>query len=198
MHGDYADLRFQGRKVTVRRAGAQDIAGVPTVLYDARTPTPVAGRPASLPVDQVARLNGGRLPLGVSPAPDGTVPVQYTGARVFTVALEPRTGRVVDVRGTETVTAAAVAGEDVVALADPVSSASNGLPTAARNQAAATAATAIGQLDDRLALGRAALACLLLAGPALLGALALTAAARRTTTPTPAPQPDPAGILVES
>ena len=92
VHGDYADLRFQGRTVTVRRAGTQDIAGLPTVLDDARTPTPVTGRPASLPVGQVARLNGGRLPLGVSPAPDGSVPVQYTGARVFTVALETRTG----------------------------------------------------------------------------------------------------------
>jgi high-affinity iron transporter len=166
--------------VTVRRTGVRQYAGVAGDVYRATLPEQVTGRAPRLNVTQLARVNGGRLPLGVHPGADGKVAVRYPGSRVLEVMVEPRTGRVVDLHWTETVRAEAVhTTVGTVPLADPVASGTAALPATARAQAASAAAQDVQRLDRRAGMLAGAWACLACALVALLGAAGVVVGGRR-------------------
>src|SRR4051794_34001551 len=50
--------------IRLTRTGSARPAGVTTDVYRARIPAAATGRPTSLPAAELARLNGGRLPIG--------------------------------------------------------------------------------------------------------------------------------------
>ncbi|MEU6173733.1 iron uptake transporter permease EfeU [Streptantibioticus parmotrematis] len=182
--------------ITLRRVGTQAHAGVETAVYRASRPgSAAAGRPATVTWEQAAALNGGRLPLGVRPATGGgpTVSLTYADTDDLTVWIAPRTGRVVDLRWTETVTGA-LTGTQVgtVGLDQPVATASGGLPADVVAKASAAARHDAHTLDLRAGLLAWA------AGLAVVAALALVTAAvaafgRRSGAAAPegAPVPEP-------
>ena len=66
-------------------------------------------------------LNGGRLPIGLhTTGTGGTARVSYADADRLTVWVEPRTGRVLDLRWSETVTATVVAQVGALPLDAPI------------------------------------------------------------------------------
>ena len=143
--------------ITVRFSGTTRLDGVLTSTYSTtRTRTGAAGRASTLTYAQLAKLNGGRLPLGVAPrtatgttSTTGTVAVAYTGSTVLTVSVELRTGRVLQLTWTHTVRASAVnTPVGTVPLSTPVASARSTFP-AQVTAAAVTAARADLAAADR-------------------------------------------------
>lgn len=126
--------------------------------------------------------------------------VQYTDTSVLTVWVEPRTGRIVDLRWTETVLAT-LTGTQVgtVPLDRPVASAASALPAAAASSAGSAARRDLSLLDRRSGLIADAEAAGTVAVIALLGTVFLLltgcrdrraaqpAAAVTHITPDPAP-----------
>jgi hypothetical protein len=146
-------------------------------MYRAEVPATGGARPATLPAAEVARLNGGRLPIGVGSS--ASYPVTYRAARTLSVWLDVRTERVVDLVWSERVTAT-VAGR--YPLPTPVVEARQALPAAAATGALDTARTAGAQLDRRGVLQALAVWCGVLAGLALLAAVGFAVAGRRSVT----------------
>jgi high-affinity iron transporter len=107
--GEHATIRGTGpgtdgsRDLAASRTGSADLAGVGTDVYAVDRPVPVTGRPATLSYDELAALNGGRLPLGVGRG-GGTVKVGWTGREVGTFWLATGTHRIVDVSWQRTTT----------------------------------------------------------------------------------------------
>jgi high-affinity iron transporter len=97
--------------LTAKRAGQQPRGGYQADVYTATAPSaPVTNRPATLTYAEVAKLNGGRLPLGVNSADvaaNKSVAVTYTDTDAATFWVEPGTGRVLDLQWHETVTTVA-------------------------------------------------------------------------------------------
>lgn len=188
----------QAAPITVHRTGSARHSGVTTDVYSATRPgTAAASRPTSLSYAQVAALNGGRLPLGVRTTDaNAAVRVRYTDTSVLTVWIEPRTGRVVDLRWTESVLAT-LTGTQVgtVPLDRPVATASAAMPADASAAAANAARHDLSALDRGSSLATGAAAAGTVALIALLGALFLAVTARRERrapevtqiTPTPSP-----------
>jgi len=132
-----------------------------------RATIPGRARTTRLPVRTAARLNGGRMPLGVAAA-HGTVGATVRTDRVATVVVEPDTRRVLSVRWTETETASLTGSSgQAIAVAKPVDSASTS--TSAVDQRAALAAATADQTTLEHRTHRLAVAWLL----GLLGAAAL-------------------------
>ncbi|HEU5332257.1 MAG TPA: iron uptake transporter permease EfeU [Actinocrinis sp.] len=162
--------------IVARRTGSASRGGIAVDVYSATVPgAGAAGRPATLTYDQAAQLNGGRLPLGVRPAAgagsaDAAVRLEYTDSDVLTVWVEPRTGRVIDLRWTETVRATLV-GTPVgaVPLDAPVAAASLSLDPRTASGAAAAARGDLDALDQHSAMVAAARACALVALLGLAG-----------------------------
>jgi high-affinity iron transporter len=171
--------------ITLRRTGSGQHDGVATDIYTASRPgTAAADRPARLSFTQVAALNGGRLPLGVRGTDaNATVAVQYSDTSTLTAWVEPRTGRVVDLRWTETVLAT-LTGTQVgaVPLDRPVASAASGLPAATAASAAGAARHDLSALDRRSALHAGAEAAGAVAVLALLATVLLAVTGRRRRT----------------
>ena len=166
------DLGSGVATVVAHRTGTEKHGGVSTSLYTATQIGPVAagqsgqsgqsGQPgqAALPAevtyDQAAALNGGRLPLGVRPsaqsgvAASGTVHVAYAVSKAVTAWVEPRTGRVVDLRWTTTTTAT-LTGTPVgdVVLDRPVATASDGIASFEAEAASDAARHDLSALDRR-------------------------------------------------
>jgi high-affinity iron transporter len=93
--------------LTAKRTEAAQHGGLRVEVYSVTTTSDeVPGRPATITYADVAKLNGGRLPLGVrstdvtSGAP---VAVTYAATDAGTFWVEPRTGRVIDLQWRETV-----------------------------------------------------------------------------------------------
>jgi high-affinity iron transporter len=168
--------------ITVHRTGSAQHAGLATDVYTASVPgNSSAGRPTQLTYEQVAALNGGRLPLGVRTSDAGaTVQVQYTDTSVLTAWVEPRTGRVVDLRWTEQVLAT-LTGTQVgtVPLDSPVATGTAAMPAAASAAAASAARAGLSALDRRSALTAGADAAGTVAVLALLGLASLLLTGRR-------------------
>ena len=179
---------------TFRLANAGSIrhAGVLTERYEARVPAGADGRAATLAAADLARLNGGRLPIGVGSA--DRYPVTYADRLVLTAWIDPRTGRVVDLAWSERVTAA-VRG---YALARPVAAGRSGLGATAVTAAARAARSDGDRLDERRVVLAGAAAAGVLAGVALLAAAGLLLAARRRPAVTPVAKPSPAAELARS
>ncbi|WP_375485343.1 iron uptake transporter permease EfeU [uncultured Jatrophihabitans sp.] len=150
-----------------------------------------AGRPAALPAERVAALNGGRLPLSAVRTSSGDIAVIYRDAATLTVWLDSRTDRVLDVRWTERVVAAVRTASDTEALARPVASATVALPASAVSAAATQARADHATLGHRSVLQTLVGWCTALAVVALLLALGFALAARRRVAaeePTARPQ----------
>jgi high-affinity iron transporter len=98
----------QPQQLQAHRGGAQQFDGLPAVNYTATTTRTTQGdaadgRPASLTLGEVAKANGGRLPLGA--APSGTdfstpVAISYQDVTTYTIAVEPSTNRVLSLQRT--------------------------------------------------------------------------------------------------
>ncbi|ACU72786.1 iron permease FTR1 [Catenulispora acidiphila DSM 44928] len=157
-----APLAGQGTAATTvsaKRTGTEQHEGISTDVYTAASSGPDATRPTAVSLEQAAALNGGRLPLGVrgtgqnSAAATGTVHVSYTDSTALTFWIEPRTGRIVDLRWTDT-TRATLTGTAVgdVPLDQPIATADHGLTPAAAGAAAAAARHDRSSLDDRSAV----------------------------------------------
>jgi high-affinity iron transporter len=161
----------ESREYRLAHTGSSDGDGLVLEVYSATSAAPAAGR-ATLPVDRVAALNGGRLPIGVLPH-DGRTTVRYVDDRTLTVTVEPATDRIVRLEWTEArrVRATGTSGQ-VVTLTSPIATARSGLSAGAVATARAAATADLARVDERS--GRLALAWLggLLGGAAALGALA--------------------------
>ena len=125
-----------------------------TDVYAASLPgTAASSRPAQLTYAQVAKLNGGRLPLGIrAPSetdvsvPADTVDVRYADTVTLTAWVEPRTGTVVDLRWQEAVRVSAInTPVGSVPLEEPIAEGTRAFPS----QVAAQAATTAHQADQR-------------------------------------------------
>jgi high-affinity iron transporter len=82
--------------------------GVAVEVLTRRSVSAATGLPAQVTAEQLRRLNGGRLPLGVS-APESTRPVTLTYRQtvVDTLFVDPATSRLVDASRRTTVSATA-------------------------------------------------------------------------------------------
>lgn len=191
-HGDSAVVRTQQqqpseqqvgpvRSFTVKRSAAQQHAGLPTDVYTTTVDAePPSGLPATLSVDRIAGLNGGRLPIGLQPPADSTVPAQYQTQNRLTVWVEPHTGRVVDLAWTEDVQVA-ITGDNgrTFPLQQPITHAVAGLPDAGVQAAVAAVSADHADLRQRRDLTAAAWCCGVVAVLALVGGLGMTLGRRR-------------------
>jgi high-affinity iron transporter len=155
-------------EVTVRRGTPQEHSGIAVDEYTGSTSAAApSGRPTTLSYDQVAKLNGGRLPLGVQ-ASAASAPVSYQDTLAATFWVQPDTGRVIDASWTRTATTTAHLSVGPVVLPAATTTATSRFDPAA----VSTAVTAADHdLDARslrsgltaLAIGLGVLAALLLA-----------------------------------
>ncbi|GAB2488507.1 FTR1 family iron permease [Jatrophihabitans fulvus] len=178
-------------RLPLRRAGAQDRAGLPTERYSGR----IVGAssydgPATLPVERVAQLNGGRLPTGIR-ITDGSIPVRYRSGTTVTVWVDPRTDRLVDVRWTRQVLAVAGTAANNAQLDRPVTGRTAGTSDATVRSAAQAARAAHDDGTRRSQLLTAAVWCAVVALLAVLTAVAFALTGRRRTDPAPAREPTP-------
>ena len=145
----------QAASIGVHRTGSEAHSGLATDVYTASRPgTAAADRPKVLSYQQIAALNGGRLPLGVrASGTSASVAVQYSDTSVLTLWVEPRTGRIVDLRWTETILAT-LTGTQVgaVSLDQPVATATSKLSTTAASSANAAAQHDLAAIDRRSSL----------------------------------------------
>ena len=144
--------------IALQAGGTARLDGVLVDTYrTTRTSTGADGRASTLTYAQLAKLNGGRLPLGVAPrtatgaaSTTGTVAVRYTSSTVLTISVEPRTGRVLQVKWVQTVLASAVnTPVGTVPLSTPVATASSTLPAQIGAAALAAARSDLADLDRR-------------------------------------------------
>jgi high-affinity iron transporter len=176
--------------------GSAARAGITTETFRANVPAaPPAGRPGTLPAAEIARLNGGRLPIGLGAS--AQYPVGYRSALTLTAWLDTRTGRIVDLAWAERVTAAVRTAAGSQALPVPVVSARTALPARAVTAAAAAAHDARSTLDTRSLLLAPAWCAGVVAAAALLAAAGFQLAGRRRPEPVVGAGP-PQGALVRS
>jgi high-affinity iron transporter len=161
-----------GTDLAIHRVGATSLGGVGVDRYTgtAERPATDAGWPATMSRVAVARLNGGRLPLGLSPSSRGRIPVTYTEAVTVNAAVEPRTQRLVDLTWTRRVDVTLNGAAGTIPLDHPIRRSVQSLPAASVSAALVAARSDLGRLDTRADLrgagaGLAGLAgCLLLVG----------------------------------
>jgi hypothetical protein len=163
------------RVVRLRRSGSVTVAGTSLPEYSLTQDLPVTDRPTRLSAAAVARLDGGRLPLGVGRA--GSLHLRWAARQVTEVAVSGR--RVVSLQVMRSTTAAVVTslggGSQTVPLDRPVSSTTSTWPTAtvaaamaAARHDADIATTRDDMVDGGWAAGVVALALLALAAGARL------------------------------
>ena len=180
--GSSAASTRQAASIGVHRTGSEVHSGLSTDVYTASRPgTAAADRPKQLTYQQIAALNGGRLPLGVrAQNANASVDVQYSDTSVLTLWVEPRTGRIVDLRWTETVLATLTDTQvGAVSLDQPVATATSKLPSAAASSASAAAQHDLAAMDRRSSLLAGAWTTGTLAAIALLVAFLLALLTRR-------------------
>lgn len=193
--GDSAVVRTQPRSpaagsdvggptdITVRRTGTQTRDGVAADVYTAAVPgDAAAGLAPTLPAGRIAELNGGRLPIGVRTTADG-VPVHFTDANTLTAWVEPRTGRILDLRWHEIVKVA-IADPVVgtVAIAGPFRESTAALPEPAVRAAEAAARSGLSRMDRHADFVSAAWAFGVVAAVAALATVAFWFLGRRRAT----------------
>lgn len=124
--------------IVLEHGSATNTSGIDSLSYRVALPAAPA-HPATLSADTVARLNGGRLPLGVRPD-KGRVSATITEPRTLSLTIEPHTRRVLAMTWTQTEQAqlSSSFGQQTP-LARPLDSAITGL-TAADTSAALAAA----------------------------------------------------------
>jgi high-affinity iron transporter len=197
-HGDTAQVAggAPGRPastVTAHRTASERHNGIPTDVYTATGPGAfsTAGLPTTVSVTRVAEANGGRLPLGAH-VTGPTVPLRYTGADTATFWVEPRTGRVVDVRWHEVVTRSATLSTGPLPLGT-VHNRTDALPATAAADAVRAARHGVTTLDRHRTLTALAAATGIVGGALLVTAALYAGLAWRqrrpvADAPTPAPE----------
>ena len=185
---------------TLTRTGSDTRAGLAADVYRTTTTgSAAAGLPASLGVDRIAALNGGRLPIGLSAASGTTLPATYRDSAVLSAWIEPRTGRVLDLRWTERVTVGVTGpGGATFALGGIAAQGQSALPPAAVDAAADAARPELRDLDRHEAIVAGAWSCAVGALALGLGALAVAFASRRERRDARRPAGAPVGTLVAS
>ncbi len=121
------------QQLTLARTGDEEHGGVSTSVYSA-TSTGQAKPTTTMSLDEVATLNGGRVPLGVR-AGSGDVSVSYPSSTTVTAWIDAATGRVVDLHSTQKVTTTAAFAIGASAIGTP-STTTSALPSAAVSSAA--------------------------------------------------------------
>jgi high-affinity iron transporter len=186
--GDQAVVRLSEAgspsTVTVRRSGSATSDGLDLDRYTAtRHPAAAGSRPSTLSVAAVARLNGGRLPLGLTDGGQARVPVTYAETSTVNVELEPHTLRVVSATWTREVRATARAAVGQFPLATPVVVHRTSLPATAAAAALTAARADVSRLDRRDDRRNVAAVTGAVAAVLLVGSAGLAAAVRRRPTP---------------
>jgi high-affinity iron transporter len=185
--------------VVVRRLATQSRAGLATDVYAATlTGTTAKHSAPTLTTARVAALNGGHLPIKIRPDASGFA-VRYRDVDTLTVWVEPRTGRVVDLRWQEQVTATItdpVVG--AVPIAGPVQHAIAAMPGSVVRAAAGSARSAVSRLDRHTGFTAAARAFAAGAVIASLGGGVLAALGRRRSGAAASRRPDRDRELVAS
>ena len=161
-----------GVRSTLRRSGVAMRDGVRLDAYTAqRAGTRAANLPTTLSDQRIAALDGGRLPIGLRSSSTGAT-VRYSDTVRQQVLVEPRTGRIVQIRATERVSADVVQpGGATLPLSQPVSTTTSGT-TASQAAVAVRSARA-----DLAVLARRALLAGLGWTAGVLGVVCLLAAA---------------------
>lgn len=174
-------------------AGSARHGGVATDVFQLSLPgSTVTGRPATLPAAELARLNGGRLPIGLGRATDHAV--TYADALTLTAWVDPHTDRIVDLAWSERVSARA--GGSVLPV--PVARARAALSATTVAGSADAARADASRLDDRRLVTSVAATLAGLAGLALLAAAGFFLAGRRRPDVTPVASTARPGALVRS
>ncbi len=160
--GAVGSATVDGQTLALTRSGSERLAGLGTSVYTATSTDDTATGPATMTLGEVAKANGGRLPLGAAASGTNfatTVPVTYLTTTTATLWIEPSTGRVVSYQTSkQTVASAKLATGDT-----PVGDATPTVVAASTADVANAAAAARHGLDDRahrqtmLAIGVAAL-----------------------------------------
>lgn len=177
----------RARSITAKRTGTEVHDGVSAFVYTATQSAPAPNspdRPAILTYEQAARLNGGRLPLGVRAAGSGggdtVVRADYVETTTTTLWVDPHTAHIIDLRWTDT-TSALFVGTPVgdVPLDKPVAGTEHTLPAATAQDAVRAVRHDLASADRRDAFVTGAWLGGAVAGLALTFAVRLIAAARR-------------------
>jgi len=138
--------------VAVHKTGAHVHGGMPVDVYDGspeQSPAATESLPRHVSYQRVAELNGGRLPIGVRAVDGGSATLRYTDTEQLTAWVEPRTGRVLDLRWHEAITAAVIAPTGAAQLTEPVRAGTYRLPAATVASARAAADADLARLDHR-------------------------------------------------
>lgn len=161
-----------------------------SVVYQA-TMTGAAARslPATMDLDTIATLDGGRLPLGVGSAGARALPVHYHDRVTVTVWVAQHTDRVVDLRWSEVVDAVVNGAVGAVPLDRPVVQGAVSLPASVSGHAAQVARTEQTAHNTRTTRHALAVALFVLAAVALLAAAVLAVFGRRRPAARPGPMP---------
>jgi high-affinity iron transporter len=140
-NGDQATIRAStgtapARDFDAQRTSAETHTGIATDVYQATTSvTPIRG---TISLAELARRNGGRLPLGVrADTEPAVIPISVQDTARSTFWVEPQTGRVIDVQSAQTSTTAARLSIGSVVLA--------GSPTTTRSWPASVVTGAVDQ-----------------------------------------------------
>jgi high-affinity iron transporter len=175
-------------RLTMSRAEPAVLDGMTVDRYVATSSSaPSGNHPAALSDDEIARLSGGRLPLGLT-ASSTAIPVSYADATQVSVEVEPQTGRIVAATWQHTLSVKAHASFGLVSLPKPLSVTHAELPKAAAAAAVTAAKHDLSVLDRREdyldgAGWLAALAGVLIALAAACGFAGGGRPARRLPTP---------------
>lgn len=161
------------QRVQVSATGRDVRAGVPVEEFRgsvAAAPAAGADQPAALSLAEVARLNNGRLPIGLRSTTDA-VPVAYRTSTSVAVWLDDASDRVIDLAQTQQVRAVVRPGDASFVLPEPVATNRSTLSAQTVTDAAAAA-----RADSTATARRSVLAGFLVAA-VVLGVVALAAAA---------------------
>jgi high-affinity iron transporter len=166
------------RLLTAAREATQDVGGVAADVYSATVPTPAASASTTMTYAELASRNGGRLPLGVR-AGDGTetVAVRSAAVEVATFVIEPRTGRVLDIRWRTTTTLTALFAIGPTVIGSPAVTSSQ-LREVSATAAVAAARADLRSLDRHALIGSLAVLAWLVAGVCAVSIAALALAGR--------------------
>lgn len=136
------------RSYTLAHTTSTLVEGVAVDGYAVTLSAPGTG-PSPIATSELARLNDGRLPIGVRPRAN-RIPVRYVDDRVLTVGVEPRTDTVVTMAWKQTrhVLATGSSGQ-VISVTSPVAAAGYTLPASATHAALAGVDQGVADLATR-------------------------------------------------
>jgi high-affinity iron transporter len=160
-----------------RRTSAETHSGLASDVYQATTES-ATSTPGTISLAELARRNGGRLPLGVrADTEPAAIPITTQETTRTTFWIETETGRVIDVQAAQTSTTTAALSIGPVVLAD-TPTATSGWPAAVTTAAVDQARADISAADRHRLVTGIAVACGVVAVVALAAWLGLLLAGR--------------------